>query len=133
MSESDFNKIVSSNIKRYMAKCELTQDELAKRLNASQPAVSGWCNGTKTPRMDKVDAMCKIFNCKRSDLINAEGIHTPDAEPNLQGKISPQALQIAIAYDQADERSKVAAEVALGVNFLNTNASATSSGSTHIA
>lgn len=47
----------------------ISQAELARKLNVSSAAVNTWCRGLKVPRMDKVDAMCKIFHCNRSDLI----------------------------------------------------------------
>jgi transcriptional regulator with XRE-family HTH domain len=47
----------------------MTQAELAKRLGVGTTSVYNWCNGLKTPRMDKVDAMCEIFHCNRSDLM----------------------------------------------------------------
>lgn len=69
MSEIDFNKIFSKRLNYYLSKYEMTQLELSKRLKVGTTSVSNWCRGLKTPRMDKVDAMCKIFNCKRSDLM----------------------------------------------------------------
>ncbi len=47
----------------------MTQIDLAKRLGVGTTSVYNWCNGIKTPRMDKVDAMCNIFHCNRSDLM----------------------------------------------------------------
>ena len=69
MSEQEFNAIFSKRLKYYLNKYEMTQAELAKRIGVGTTSVYNWCNGIKTPRMDKVDAMCQIFNCKRSDLI----------------------------------------------------------------
>ena len=59
----------------------MTQLELSKRLGVGTTSVYNWCNGIKTPRMDKVDAMCKIFNCKRSDLMEDKS-----KEPELNKK-----------------------------------------------
>lgn len=69
MSEQEFNAIFSKRLKYYLNKYEMTQAELAKRIGVGTTSVYNWCNGIKTPRMDKVDTMCQIFNCKRSDLI----------------------------------------------------------------
>lgn len=68
-SEQDFNIIFSKNLKAYLSEFDMTQADLAARLGVSTQSVSNWCKGAKSPRMDKVDAMCKIFHCKRSDLI----------------------------------------------------------------
>lgn len=69
MSELEFNEIFSKRLKYYLNKYDMTQSELAKRLNVSTQSVTNWCKGDKSPRMDKVDAMCKIFNCRRTDLM----------------------------------------------------------------
>ena len=70
MSEQEFNAIFSKRLRYYLNKFDMTQLELAKRLGVGTTSVYNWCNGIKTPRMDKVDAMCTIFTCKRSDLIS---------------------------------------------------------------
>lgn len=69
MSEREFNQVFSERLRYYLNKYEMTQLELSKRLGVGTTSVYNWCNGIKTPRMDKVDAMCEIFNCKRSDLM----------------------------------------------------------------
>ncbi len=69
MSEQDFNKLFSKNLNYYLNFNNKTQLDLANHLKVSTSAVSAWCRGIKTPRMDKVDAMCKYFGIKRSDLM----------------------------------------------------------------
>lgn len=69
MPEQEFNAVFSKRLRYYLSKYEMTQAELAKRLGVGTTSVYNWCNGIKTPRMDKVDVMCDLFNCSRSDLI----------------------------------------------------------------
>lgn len=69
MSEQDFNILFSKNLNYYLNKNGKTQLDLANHLKVSTSAVSAWCRGVKTPRMDKVDAMCKYFGIRRSDLM----------------------------------------------------------------
>ena len=69
MSEQEFNTIFSKNLNHYLATREKTQIELAKYVGVSATSVSYWCNGTKIPRMDKVDKICSFFMIKRSDLM----------------------------------------------------------------
>ena len=69
MPEREFNEIFSERLNFFLNKYEMTQLELSKRLGVGTTSVYNWCNGLKTPRMDKVDAMCEIFHCKRSDLM----------------------------------------------------------------
>lgn len=69
MSEQDLLQIIANNIRTLLNENNMTQMELAKAMGISQSAVSHWLNGTKSPRMDKIDAMCQIFHCSRSDLL----------------------------------------------------------------
>lgn len=63
-------KAIARNIKHYLELQNMTQDQLAQKLGVSNQAVSYWCSGKRAPRLDKIDKMCEIFNCKRSDLIS---------------------------------------------------------------
>ncbi len=69
MSEDIYKKIFSKNLKKYMALYDKTQIDLVNDLGFNKSAVSTWCNGTRLPRMDKVDSLARYFDCKRSDLI----------------------------------------------------------------
>lgn len=46
-----------------------TQIDIINDLGFNKSSVSTWCNGTRLPRMDKVDALARYFGIKRSDLI----------------------------------------------------------------
>ena len=65
----------------------MTQVELAKKLGVGTTSVYNWCNGIKTPRMDKVDAMCDLFHCNSSDLIE-EKETTETSADSVQGTIA---------------------------------------------
>ena len=73
MNERNFNTVFSTNLLHFLKLNNMTQAELAERLNVSTATTSNWCNGIKIPRMDKIDRMCKMFNCLRSDLIEDKG------------------------------------------------------------
>ena len=77
MSEQEFNRLFSKNLNHYLRLNSKSQLDLAKHLGVSTSAVSAWCRGVKTPRMDKVDAMCEYFHIKRSDLMEDK-----DENPN---------------------------------------------------
>lgn len=80
MPDSNFNDILSKNIKRYMFLANLNQSELAKKVGVSTAIVSEWLSGKKVPRMDKVDKMCRIFGCTRDDLVTETGGKSPVAQ-----------------------------------------------------
>lgn len=84
MSEREFNKIFSERLRYYLNKHEMTQLELSKRLGVGTTSVYNWCNGIKTPRMDKVDAMCQIFDCLRSDLMeDTQNMHNKETTKGI--------------------------------------------------
>ncbi len=99
MPAEEFNKIFSKKLRYYLEKYEMTQLELSKRLGVGTTSVYNWCNGIKTPRMDKVDAMCEIFHCKRSDLIE-------DKETSEEYYIDPDTRRIAQRiFEDSDMRT----------------------------
>lgn len=75
MDEATFNSIFAKNLRRYLDLNQMTQVELSKKLNVGTTSVYNWCSGIKIPRMDKVDKMCEIFGCNRSDLITDTSVH----------------------------------------------------------
>lgn len=81
MSELEFNKIVAKNIRYYLERSELSQKELAKLLGVGQTSVYNWLNAIKTPRSDKIDAMCGIFSCKRADLLLEKSAVSASPDP----------------------------------------------------
>ena len=86
--ESAINAQFSKNLRFFLEKNDLTQLDFAKKMNVSTATVSNWCKGIKSPRMDKVDLMCKIFNCSRSDLVEDKG--------SLIGKKKSQSILIPV-------------------------------------
>ncbi len=95
MAEREFNEIFSERLRYYLSKYEMTQLELSKRLGVGTTSVYNWTNGIKTPRMDKVDAMCKIFNCNRSDLMEE---HKPEiqSEPDYTNTATPEEFEYLV-------------------------------------
>ena len=80
-----FNEVFSKRLKGFMDAFGMTQKELAKKMNVSETSVSNWILGSKVPRADKVDMLCSIFNCKRSDFLEDEP--NPIINPVLQKHI----------------------------------------------
>lgn len=69
MSEEDYKKLFSKNLNYFMNLNGKTQIDIINDLGFNKSSVSTWCNGTRLPRMDKVDDLAKYFGIKRSDLI----------------------------------------------------------------
>ena len=77
MSDKEFERKVNEqfakNLRYFLSKYKYTQADFAKKMDVSTATVSNWCKGLKSPRMDKIDRMCTIFNCYRSDLVEDRG------------------------------------------------------------
>lgn len=69
MEETTYKKIFSKNLRFYMAKNNKSQIDLINDLHLNKSAVSTWVNGTRLPRMDKVDLLAKYFNIASLDLL----------------------------------------------------------------
>lgn len=69
MSEETYKKIFSKNLNYYMELNGKTQSDLINDLGFNKSAVSTWCNGSRLPRMDKVETLAQYFKINRSDLI----------------------------------------------------------------
>lgn len=76
MSEESYQKIFSKNLNYYMALNGKNQTDLVNDLGFNKSAVSTWCNGTRLPRMDKVEMLARYFGINRSDLIEEKESET---------------------------------------------------------
>lgn len=82
MSEDYYKRIFSKNLKYYMNLNNKTQIDIINDLGVNKSAISTWCNGTRLPRMDKVDMLAKYFGITRSDLIEEKS----DTDEHLNTK-----------------------------------------------
>jgi transcriptional regulator with XRE-family HTH domain len=79
MSEDKFKAIFSKNLRYYMnLKCK-TQIDIINDLDINKSSISSWVNGTRLPRMDKVEVLARYLGVSRSDLIEER----PAAEKDI--------------------------------------------------
>lgn len=93
MSEDYYKKIFSKNLKHYMHLRGKTQVDIIKDLGINKSAISTWCNGTRLPRMDKVDMLAQYLHINRSDLIE-EKSDTQTASYYLNDETAKAAQEI---------------------------------------
>lgn len=60
--------IFASNLKYYMERNGVTQDDIVKRFELTASTVSDWVNGKKYPRIDKIQMLADFFGIMKSDL-----------------------------------------------------------------
>lgn len=61
--------IFAENLRRLMDEAGKTRKDICEALGISYFTVSSWVNGSKYPRMDKVEMLAKYFGVLKSDLI----------------------------------------------------------------
>lgn len=94
MSEREYAKIISRNLRRIMYENNKTQAEVAKDLHLNKATVSSWMNGTRIPRIPNIDMLCHYFNVTRAEIME---------EPEVQktGQVAeyynPETLEMAQA------------------------------------
>lgn len=75
-------KAISDNIKKYRTENNITQENLAERLNVTRQAVSNWENGKTEPDIETLTKMAQIFDISIDELV--DGI--PKGITELRGK-----------------------------------------------
>ncbi len=125
MSDKEFERKVNEqfakNLCYFLDKFQYTQAEFAKKMNVSTATISNWCKGIKSPRMDKIDRMCAIFNCYRSDLIEDRGylIGKKKSEAIIIPVLGRVAAGIPInAITEIEDTEEITEELAKTGNFF---------------
>lgn len=111
MSESEFKKLFAKNLTYYINSSGKSQAEVARALHLNKATLSSWCTGIRTPRMDKVDALCSYFGIRRSDLMED---HLSRPASTLL-PLSPEESAIIHRYRVVDDSTKSAVCAVLGV------------------
>lgn len=70
----DNKNIFASNLQRYMKLNDKTRRDISEALGVSYFTVTAWANGSKYPRMDKVEMLANYFGILKSDLIEEKTI-----------------------------------------------------------
>ena len=60
----------SDKLARKRKESNLSQEQLAEKMNVSRQSVSKWENGSSYPDMDKIIELTKILECKLEDLLD---------------------------------------------------------------
>ena len=60
------------NLKIIRKRKNMSQEDLADKVNVSRQSVSKWETGDAYPAMNNILELCKIFNCKINDLVHTD-------------------------------------------------------------
>lgn len=61
---------IGRNIEKFRKQAKLTQGELGEKLHISNKTISSWEKDRTEPNIGMIEAMCEIFGCQKSDLID---------------------------------------------------------------
>ena len=72
----NLNLIIGNNIKDLRKANGLTQEELAKKLNYSNKAISRWESGEVVPDVETLNRLCEIFNIPIANIFEEKVTQT---------------------------------------------------------
>lgn len=86
---------VGATIKAFRLLNSMDQKELADKLHVSNKTISSWESNRTQPKMEMIEEMCKVFNCKKSDFLS-DG---PDSHSII---LSNDEFDLILKYRAAD-------------------------------
>lgn len=69
MNETNFAQVFAKKLRIKMALRDINQKELAERIGVTPATICLWLQGKSTPRMDKVDELCRLFDVSREYFV----------------------------------------------------------------
>ena len=69
MGTQEYGKIIGKNLRRIASDVNKTQADISRDLRINKATISSWMNGTRVPRMDKVELLAHYFNVSRQDIM----------------------------------------------------------------
>lgn len=73
---------ISENLQILRKTKNMSQEELAEKLNVSRQAVSKWESGSGYPETEKIITICEIFDCSMDELVKGKIADDIKAEKN---------------------------------------------------
>lgn len=102
MDEKEIAKTIAQNLKNIAYENQKTQADIARDLGINKATISSWMNGTRIPRMSKIDLLCHYFNCKRSDIMEKK--EAKPSNPNLH--LTKDELSLVAAFRSLNATGK---------------------------
>lgn len=72
MSDNTVQTAFQKRLKEAMRRAGITQVELAERAGISQPGISAYINGARSPKIKTVRAMSRVLNVDASYLLGVD-------------------------------------------------------------
>ncbi len=78
------HEIFSDNLSKFVKRRGIAQADIAQHMCVSNATVSGWMNGTKVPRMDKLNKLADYLGTGIEFLMNENGFEAYDKQEQLE-------------------------------------------------
>ena len=75
------------NLKTLRKSKNLSQEQLAEKVNVTRQSVSKWETGEAYPEMNNILELCKIFHCKINELVNDSIIDVDSLDEEVKMKV----------------------------------------------
>ena len=93
---------IMKNLRRIMYDKGLSQADLARALDINKATVSSWMNGTRIPRLHKIDSIAEILGVNREDIVGKELKEPSEEKPYYLNEETAKIAQEA--YDNPELR-----------------------------
>lgn len=80
----------------------MTQEDLAEKMNVSRQTISKWELGAAQPEMDKAIELCRLFNCSLDNLFRDDMVICNEVYTNLRVETVPAFRYIKYAVISSD-------------------------------
>jgi len=96
----DIKIIIADNINSLRKKNNMTQGELAERLNYSDNAVSRWERGDATPSIETLQQIAEIFSVPIEYLLKQNSVEAMDKDEKKQtiNKIATTIISVSVVW-----------------------------------
>lgn len=89
-TQRELRRNIQTNLLRLMTREDLTQTDLAEKMNVSITTIHKWVHGQNIPRMDRIDELARILGATRSDILSDKttDYYTDDETQRIADAIS---------------------------------------------
>ncbi|MBQ8263206.1 MAG: helix-turn-helix transcriptional regulator [Oscillospiraceae bacterium] len=108
MDVSENKQIMARNIKKYMERTGVSNQQLCDALGFKYTTFMDWIKGVTYPRIGKVEMMANYFGCEKSDLIEDKSKEPTNDDDGLTN-IHIELIELARTLSEEDAALLLAA------------------------
>ena len=98
----DAKNVFSRNLGRQMEVSKRTRQDISTALGVSYFTVTSWVNGSKYPRMDKVEKLAQYLGCTKSDLVEEKKEQPTEIDGLSEKRKALMQFAMSVPEDKAE-------------------------------